>query len=257
VNEPYDEQGRPDEATSIHPTPADEAEQGEVSRLLAAVSGPPSAEPMPPEVATRLDDVLAGLVAERTPTTAGVTDLSQRRRRRWPALLAAAAAVSVVGLGVGNVLDLGGGADMEAVTAEDGSAPETLESADGAGSAGSAADEAPEDTADRRAVEESAPLDGKVAALAEMPRLRRDSLTIDVQRLEDFDLDGDSQRQRALRRACVQPDLAEGDEWLSVRLDGDPAVLVLRAPDGGRRTAEVFGCDEGDTPVAQTTVEAR
>jgi hypothetical protein len=255
VNEPYDEQGRPDEATP--PTPA-EAEQVEVSRLLAAVSGPRSTEPMPPEVATRLDDVLAGLVAERGFTPAGVTDLSSRRRRRWPALLVAAAAVSVVGLGVGNVLDQGG-AGMEAVTAEGGSAPETLESADGAGAA--AGEEAPQATTDRKPAEDSAelpqPLDGSVAGLADLPRLRRDSLTVDVQRIEDFGLDGSSRTQSARRRACVQPELGAGDEWVSVRLDGDPAVLVLRAPDGGRRTAEVFGCDDGHTPVAETAVEAR
>lgn len=247
MNEPYDEQGRPDEA-----------EQAEVSRLLAAVSGPRSAEPMPPEVATRLDDVLAGLVAERATTPAGVTDLAPRRRRRWPALLAAAAAVSVVGLGVGNVLDLGS-VDMGAVTAEGGSAPETLESADGAGAA--ADEEAPEATADRKAVEDSAeapqPLDGTVAGLADLPRLRRDSLTVDVQRIEDFDLEGNSRTQSAQRRACVQLELSDGDDWVSVRLDGDPAVLVLRAPDGGRRTAEVYACDDGHTPVAETTVEAR
>jgi hypothetical protein len=255
VNEPYDEQGRPDEATP--PTP-DEAEQAEVSRLLAAVSGPRSAEPLPPEVATRLDEVLAGLVAERASTPAGVTDLSSRRRRRWPALLAAAAAVSVVGLGVGNVLDQGG-ADMGAVTADGGSAPETLESADGAGAA--AGEEAPQATTDRKPVEDSAelsqPLDGTVASLADLPRLRRDSLTVDVQRIEDFGLDGNSRAQSAPRRACVQPELGDGDDWVSVRLDGDPAVLVLRAPDDGRRTAEVFGCDDGHTPVAATTVEAR
>jgi hypothetical protein len=245
VNEPYDEQGRPDDATS--PTPPDDAEQAEVSRLLAAVSGPRSAEPMPPEVATRLDDVLAGLVAERATAPAGVTDLAPRRRRRWPALLAAAAAVSVVGLGVGNVLDLGGGADMEAVTAEDGSAAETLESADGAGAA--ADEEAPRATTDR--------VDGSVAGLADLPRLRRDSLTVDVQRIEDFGVAANSRTQSALRRACVQPELSDGDDWVTVRLDGDPAVLVLRAPDGGRRTAEVYVCDDGHTPVAETTVEAR
>lgn len=255
MNEPYDEQGRPDEATP--PTP-DEAEQAEVSRLLAAVSGPRSPEPLPPEVATRLDDVLAGLVAERASTPAGVTDLSSRRRRRWPALLVAAAAVSVVGLGVGNVLDQGG-ADMEAVTADGGAAPETQESADGAGVA--ADQDAPAATTDRKSVEDSAelpqPLDGTVAGLADLPRLRSDSLTVDVQRIEDFGLEGNSRTQSTRRRACVQPELSAGDDWVSVRLDGDPAVLVLRAPDDGRRTAEVFGCDDGHTPVAETTVEAR
>ncbi|HEU4513010.1 MAG TPA: hypothetical protein VFR87_07890 [Nocardioidaceae bacterium] len=269
MNERYDDQGRPDDgATTGRPTPADEAEQAEVSRLLAEVSGPPDAETMPAEVAARLDDVLAGLVAERRagPASAvpddevvGVTDLASRRRRRWPALLVAAAAVSVVGLGVGNVLGQGGGADMGAGTtaesAADGEAvtSERLHSAEGGAEEG--ADRAKDGAAPSDAAAAPEPVDGRVNALAALPRLRSDSLAVDVQRLDDFAL-GDA-TQRELGRACVRPDLDKGDEWLSVRLDGERAVLVLRAPEDGRRTAEVFTCDEGDTAAAETTIEAR
>lgn len=256
MNERYDEQGRPGDGA----TPA-ETEQAEVSRLLAAASGPPDTEAMPPDVAARLDDVLAGLVAERTSEPAagpapedegsGVTDLASRRRKRWPALLVAAAAVSVVGLGVGNVLDGGGG--MEAAsTADDASAggavaPETAE------------DGSADDTADRRAADRELepapqPADGKYSALADVPGLRSDSLAVDVQRVVDFALSGNV--RRGLKRACVAPDLAKGDEWLSVRFDREPAILVLRAAEDGRRTAEVFRCDDGDTAAAETTIEA-
>lgn len=276
----YDDQRGPDDEATGDATPNDEAEQAEVSGLLAAVSGAPHDEAMPADVAARLDDVLAGLVSDRTSaapatpdataTTAtpvpedgvvGVTDLASRRRRRWPALLVAAAAVSVLGLGVGNLLGLDGSADMEAASTADAggaAAPETLDSAE----AGAPPGEETDLTADRdEAGGEAAgsPAESRVSALAALPRLRSDSLAVDAQRLEDFALERFTDGRgsvRALRKACVQPELAEGDEWLSVRLDGEPAVLVLRAPAEGRRTVEVFDCDDAGTAVAETTVEA-
>ncbi len=263
MNERYDDE----------PTPADAAEQAEVSRLLAAFSGPPEATTMPADVAARLDDVLAELAAERSgPASAvpaaevvGVTDLASRRRRRWPALLVAAAAVSVVGLGVGNVLGSGGGADMEAAsTADDsaagGMAAEQLESADG-GSADRPDRELSTDKGLLKDAEQAPrPADGSVTALAALPRLRSRSLAVDVQRVADLALDtgsGSAERDRAALRGCARPGLRQGDEWLSVLFDQERAVLVLRAPEDGRRTAEVFPCDGGDTPAAETTVEAR
>jgi hypothetical protein len=270
----YDDQRGPDDEATGDATPGDEAEQAEVSGLLAAVSGPPHAEAMPADVAARLDDVLAGLVSERTSaataTTAatvpgdgvvGVTDLASRRRRRWPALLVAAAAVSVLGLGVGNLLGLDGSADMEAASTADAggaAAPETLDSAEAGAPPGEETDLADDRDAAGEATADS-PAEDRVSALAALPRLRSDSLAVDAQRLEDFALERFADGRgsvRALRKACVQPELAEGDEWLSVRLDGEPAVLVLRAPADGRRTVEVFDCDDAGTAVAETTVEA-
>jgi len=93
----------PDEALS------DEA----VRRLLAAAAEPVT---MPPDVTARLDDVLAGLVADRATSEddagvapvidlAPVIDIEQRRTSRWPKLLVAAAVVSVLGVGLANVLN--------------------------------------------------------------------------------------------------------------------------------------------------------
>ena len=90
------------------------------------------------------------------------------------------------------------------------------------------------------------------------PRLRTSSLTVDLQRIEDFGLAvpvADTPRRWA--EACVRPETVAGDEWLPVRLDGEAAVLVLGAPADGRRTAEVFTCDDGDRPAATTTLDAR
>jgi hypothetical protein len=256
MNEQHDDATAPDEE--------------QVRRLLAAAGG--STPELPPDVSGRLDDVLAGLVAERVhaaegPLPAdevtGATELGERRRRRWPRLLVAAAAVSVLGIGLGNVMDGGvinGDGGGEAATTADsaGSAaePPTVqrESADQEGAAPAPADEQELDAAkDEFPAGARGYLDARNA-----PRLRTTSLTLDLQRIEDFGLAvpvADSRARWA--QACVRPETAAGDEWLPVRLDGREAVLVLRAAADGRRTAEVFTCDDGDSPAAATTIDAR
>lgn len=244
-------------------------EQEQVRRLLAAAAGP-DPEPMPQNVAGRLDDVLAGLVSERAdaPVTTteegvaegsvpedevtGVTQLASRRRRRWPQLLLAAAAVSVIALGVG-IDDLTSGQGDSSTSAE---APSVATQDNAAGGAGAAPERlgarSPEDAETNRDL--STPLP---EAASDFPRLRTASLRADVQRVADFSLT--AAMSDGLRRSggCVLPETGAGDEWLPVRLDGESAVLVLRAPAGGRRTAEVFTCDDADTPAASTTIEAR
>lgn len=248
---------------------AEHDEQEQVRRLLAAAAGPdPEREQMPEDVAGRLDDVLAGLVSERadapvTVTEEGgaeepvpqdevtVTELASRRRRRWPQLLLAAAAVSVIALGVG-IDDLTGGQGGSSTSAE---APSAV-SKDASGGAGTA----PERLEARSSEDAGADRDLVTPlpeAASDLPRLRTGSLRADVQRVADFSLT--AARSEGLLRSggCVLPDTQADDEWLPVRLDGESAVLVLRAPAGGRRTAEVFTCDDVDTPAASTTIEAR
>jgi len=247
----------------------DEPEQ--VRRLLAAAAGPdPEHEQIPEDVAGRLDDVLAALVSERAdaPVTAteegvaedpvpdratGVTELASRRRRRWPQLLLAAAAVSVIALGVG-IDDLTGGQADSSTSAE---APSVASQDDAAGEAG--AEAAPERLEARSPgdAERDRDLNTPPEAASDLPRLRTGSLRADVQRVADFSLTAALSEGFRRSGGCVRPDTEAGDEWLPVRLDGESAVLVLRAPAGGRRTAEVFTCDDADTPAASTTIEAR
>jgi hypothetical protein len=263
--------------------------QEQVRRLLAAAGAPPPETPE--DVASRLDEVLAGLVAERdgvAATASGVEpdttesadppdDVAvdepatvvalETRRRRWPRVLVAAAAVSVVALGVGNLALDGelGGAD-QAATAEGGSAQDEAGTpllSDGMGGAAADQDEVPRDA--EESVEQAAPEalrsrknEERVATdLSARPvRLRTDSLPRDVQLVEDLALAGPASGE-AWRSACVRPAVDRGDEWVSARLDGAPAVLVLRAPAGGRRTGDVFACDDAGAPVASVTVRAR
>lgn len=240
------------------------SEQEQVSRLLAAAGGPPPE--LPHDVAARLDDVLAGLVADReteplpADEVAGVTELAPRRRR-WPQLLVAAAAVSVLGIGLGNIVQP---AQEEAMPVDSaGSAAEKPRTADreNAGEGSAPLDSGPLRSESERSAPRGQDAPGVTGSLSELTsrtRLQSESLTVDVQRIEDFGLAvpvADTQRQWA--DACVRPETQAGAEWLPVRLDGEPAVLVLGAPTDGRRTAEVFTCDEGDRPAVSTTVDAR
>lgn len=235
-------------------------EEEAVRRLLAEAGD--ETPVMPPDVAARLDDVLAGLVADRsapedTPDeVTRVTDRSTRRSHLWPKLLVAAAAVSVVGLGVGNVLDEVGSGSGE---------PSTAERAVG----GSAADrahageaEAAPSPSERGSTDSQAPQAG-VTPAKKLPRLRTGSLTVDAQRIADFPLENAltsghlDRREAQTGTECARPATRNGDEVLLVRLDGVRSVLVLRAPKGGERSAEVFRCSDPASPVAETTVEDR
>ena len=274
--------------------------QDDVRRLLAAASSGPEVSEMPDHVAQRLDDVLAGLVSERTASegtasertasertasertasadggrsdgtpaagpvppdeVVGVTQLASRRRRRWPRLLVAAAAVSVIGLGVGTVLDEGQ-LSVQSDRATSGAAQGgAVQGGAAEGGSGASADKpgSPLDSAEKTAPETQRE-GGDSLALADgsrPPRLRTGSLTQDVQRVADSSVPVPASGLRGGWRSCEQPRTASGDEWIPVRLDGEPAVLVLRAPAGGRRTADVFTCDDARTPAASATVDAR
>ena len=82
-------------------------QESEVRRLLAEARHD---EPIPTEVADRLDTVLADLTRDEpgSPGVAPVIDLAARRRRRnAAAVLAGAAAVIVAGFAIGQVIDVG------------------------------------------------------------------------------------------------------------------------------------------------------
>ncbi len=222
--------------------------QEEAVRRLLAETGK-DAGPVPDDVAARLDDTLAGLVAERADGPSAVSGLAERRRRRWPQVLVAAAAVSVISLGAANLFS---GGEAELSTAGD--------------AGGAAVESAPEDSS------RESPGDGQAAAPEEAvpnsdtvtrssPNLRTESLTTDIQRIEDFRLAPPALQFREPRVqsgvSCATPEAARGDNLLRVQLDGEPSVLVLRKPVGDERLAEVFSCDDTDSPVATTTVRTR
>ena len=139
------------------------ADDARIRALLAELGSGPDGRPMPPEVAARLDDTLARLVAERAGSPDSIPDSSadstQDRedhasaagnvvplRRRWvPRVTAAAAAVVVLGAGsvaVANLGLLGNGPSMSSESAG-GSSDEKVAQEDAQEGAGSAPDATP------------------------------------------------------------------------------------------------------------------
>lgn len=236
-----------------------EHHEDDVRRLLGAAAHPPPTLPAP--VADRLDDVLAGLTTERSGSGhegAVVTPLRRPGglRRRWPQVLGAAAAVSVLGLGIGNLAGLQTGQSESASGGQDAATADR--SSEGAGESAQEpgltveTDEHSDQLSDAYADPDQPP--SAPTRVSEV-RLRTQSLTVDVQRVEDFGLaaavaDG-------WEGACLRPDVPHASSWLPVRLDGTDAVLVLHPPSDGVRRAEVYTCDDPTTPAATTTVDAR
>jgi hypothetical protein len=225
------------------PTPAEER----VRRLLADAR---HREPVPQDVADRLDAVLDGLVAERAPHGAedhhGAGDhadagsagdqLAARRRRRVAVGLLAAAAATVVGLSVPGVLEAARDLATSTGTSQ-------------AGQADSAAE--PEDVTS--GTEAEAEADGPGAPVPQevrVPVLRDASFTRDVEQAVS-----DAQDARALRGGSWCPTRAAWGEGrpVPVRYEGERAVLVLRAPADGGRRADVYLCGRDD-PARSTTI---
>jgi hypothetical protein len=204
------------------------AELEELPALLAA--HPP--EPMPAEVAARIDAAIADEAASSTAAAsspdklAPVRPLAPRRRRWLAPALVAAAAVGVVGLG-SQVINsgMGSGADEESAAMDSGGgeAEETADQSDSAPEAGSL----------RRPREELAELSALSFAedvadtLSKRPQTyARDRVAGVLRRSETLDLSVGS-----IVGATCATDLPSG-RVLPVRLDGEAALLVLRRVPG-------------------------
>lgn len=247
-------------------------QEDEVRRALADAR---PVEGLPAEVAARLDTALADLVAERAaadtvPEPAPVVSLEERRRRRWPGVLVAAAAVSVLAYGVGTSLGgigLSGGDGAESASAGRAAMDRagTADSEDGGDTDGGAA-EAPEDAptglltdgngvkvqgardyADRLIVPRTLRLHSDTFD-AEVRRLLRDAAVLDGRTPSD----GKARSLAGFLASCERPDVGRGDRLAAVRLDGRPGTLVVRTTDGGTRVAEVYSCGDGSDLLAIT-----
>jgi hypothetical protein len=240
-------------------------EEAEFSRLLAEAGGP---VPTPPEVVARLDDVLAGLVAERSAgagaRTAPVSLEAERRRRRWPQALLAAAAVVAGGYGLGAALTgttMSGDADS-AISADESAAGGSSSSGSDAGGDAGGDGQAMESEREAPEADLADPPANSTALRGAPPRLRPDHLAEDVVRV----LDGSRQEpsaaaspapSRALVGAaagCSPAGLGPDETWYLVRYDGRRAALVETAPEGDTVRASVIGCD-GER-LASVTVPA-
>lgn len=241
----------------------DPGTEEQVRALLAEES----AGPMPADVAARLDETLAGLVAERE-----AEQLSQERtatgavvplRPRWmPRIAAGAAAVIVLGLGGITLASNWGGAS--------GSGSDSTASDAGAGKSlqGETASEPP---AQSGAGQDNS-LTERQAARDDLPRLQAASFPRDVQVLlsqrpalrgpaaaqERGDLaesptPASPEQAPSADAACPGPTVANGATVTLALLDSTPVALVVRPPEGGKRLVEAWSCD-GSRRLASTTV---
>ncbi len=218
------------------PHPDDER----VSRLLAEAR---HTEPLPPEVAARLNRTLQGLAAERgapAEPVAPVIDLAARRRRRLAAGLVAAAAVVALGVSLPS-LDLTGGSD-----------------ADSAGSADTAAD-APTSTLEgqSRELASSGADSGEDSSSAESGEPAAPMASPAEVRPEQFKKDVAAARDQASDDAVasVCGDLPPGAERVvTVRYAEREGYLVFGATEGDRQEVALYLCPGGE--LARRTVVA-
>jgi hypothetical protein len=223
-----EERNDPDGSEPTLP-PADDAR---IRHLLAEAR---HTDPMPDDVAARLDRVLAGLSQEREERLAPVVELASRRRRTAASLLVAAAAVVVVGVGISQVLPdhgLGGsgGGDAATSTQEDAAGGDAARAPEPSRDDGSAAAPGPE----------SAPADRALV------QIRSAHFGQDVRRARSTASARGPQGFVAYPPAdgCLGVDPGSGS-LLPVSYDGAPAYLVLRPPAGDTQVVDLYLC--GDT----------
>ena len=237
MTEPRDDLGPTD--PSVTPDPVDDPEITEVRRLLAEAR---HTEPIPPDVAARMEGILAGL---RLPDPdSRVVPIAAHRRRRVGALLVAAAAVVVGAVTLGPHLPSGSH-----------------------GSSGAAADSATEQRMDAGAgsaapspqLNPSAGLapEGKTASAGPRALVRDGRLVV-----SQDDFAADAQRGRRLLTSSRRSDLSTlhgcagvptSSEALPATYRGAPAALVFRAPQGSSQVVDLYVCGSPD-PVRSTTL---
>lgn len=225
----------------------DDPAHADLRRLLASARVD---SPMPDDVARRLDDTLATLHREPSGQEAAGAVVPLRRRLA-PRLLAAAAALVVLG-GVGTVV-----AQQLGSTSEGGTAA--------TGDAASATSQSGAPKAQQRDAQ------GPVASAADLPEVRPDHLRTDAAGVlsrpdyrtllpEDSTSAGAAPDAREAAPpsgplACPGPSPVRGPS-IVVRYGTTPAALVLRpAGADARRTVEIWSCS-GDTRLAHAVLPA-
>jgi hypothetical protein len=214
-------------------------QQEEQVRALLADLGPAT---VPPEVAARLEETLAELVAERPVTEQAVV---VPLRRRWATRAAtAAAAVIVIGAGGVAVANLGGFGGSN-----DNAAGSTDSATAGGGSSSSESlggTESPAPAKQPDSLSNGLP--------ARLPRVSAASFDTDVTRLlqRRVAAAGDTAAQRKPTQetkqghlyaaSCPGPGAGNGTTTTPVLYDGTRAVLVIHPVQGDQRLVEAWTC---------------
>lgn len=202
-------------------------------------------DPVPADVAARLEDTLSSLQAERRrPHDDPVAAVVPLRRRLAPVLVAAAAAVVVVVGGVGITQTLRDDSGQAASSADKAASADA-----GAGSSESLAGPVPELTTARFA-QEVAGLDVSGLAGPDYPTAAAgDSIGRSPAPTDSKTPLGALVPQTP---TCAGPGLA-GTRTTTVLLDGRPAALVMHPVRAGEQRVDAWSCD-GSKRLASTTV---
>ena len=235
----------------------DPEQEQRIRALLADLGTSPDAATMPPEVAARLEETLAELVAKHPMAAETSSDVVVPLRRRW-APRAAAAAAAVIVLGVGGVAAanlLGGSNDSTNSSTADSS------SAGGGSTAGESLSGSATPTP------KIPPASLPNALQARLPRISAASFDSDVaQLLQRRDAPaGDSAAQRTHQKdptksqlyaaSCPGPKASNGTTITPVLYDGPPTALVIHPAQGGQQLVEAWTCG-GDRELDSAEVPA-
>ncbi len=236
-------------------TPEQEAE---VSRMLAE-SAPPVA--MPASVVARLDAVLADLVAEQeSPVAAATADdgvVVQLKRRRWPQVLVAAAAVSLFGYVGGTLLlqDRGssddGGAAVGTADAES-ALPEPRRAAPQA----VPKPLAPAEQGDGRETDPTAADSLSGLLEGDALRLTRDAADATLALDKRFGAATDLRSYATKAGRCSSPVLRPSETTFELPLEGGRRAVVVLSPVGGGTQATVYPCRQSRFPIGSSLVLA-
>ena len=204
-------------------------------------------DPLPTDVAARLDHVLDGLRGERSEQPTVVFSLdARRRRRRATTMLVAAAAVVVGGFGIDamvghDALSTRSGDEASSVD-RDGEKRDTL--SEGAGSGANPTDSGSGGVGGLINAP-SAPgpwptYQGAhgAYALPPLPAIRRDFAELDARRV----LLTSARAAKALA-ACVTP--ADGQSAILVRYADRPAAMLIHPPEGNEQLVDLYYCPIG------------
>ena len=224
------------------------AEVAEVRRLLAEAR---HVEPMPADVVSRMDEVLAGLAEPPSSQPAerdGVVLIDAHRRRRVAALLVAAAAIVVGGVVIAPHTQHGGPPSASSqADASGGGAPK---SAPGDGLVPQSNDDSQNGTNGGDKAQSAHPLrmrDGRVVV-----RPRR--FSTDALRSREL-LDAATADEFALKalRGCT--DVPTHADLVAAEYQRAPAALVYRHARGGSQVVDLYVCGS-PRPVRSTTLPA-
>ncbi len=237
------------------------AEEEQVRRLLADARAD---EPIPQDVADRMDATLADLGREREARHAGVpvaerpagpiSALSSRRRRVVGGLVAAAV-VAVVGIGIGQVVigsnetreaATSGGADRSDTAPEDEAlSAEREDAAEPEAAVPSGADDRASGSlraVDVRKVDQPIPVVGADRLHRDALRVRRDLVPAGGARAALYD---GTLVISPVGFKCASAVWGDGT-LVGVEYDGRLAMLAYREPTGEQQVAEVLQCGTGD-----------